>query len=292
MRQTDAAGNVSTASSFSFTIDTAPPAEALAITAIVTDTGANNDFITSDTTLIVSGTNGALAAGEKIQVSSDGGATWHDVTQAGTSWSYDDTANPHGSSFTYTARIVDTAGNIGTTTSQAITIDTAAPAEALAITAIVTDTGTNNDFITSDTTLIVSGTNGALAAGEKIQVSSDGGATWHDVTQAGTSWSYDDTANPHGSSFTYTARIVDTAGNIGTTASQAITIDTAPPAEALAITAIVTDTGTNNDFITSDTTLIGVGHQRRAGCGREDPGQQRRRRHLARCYADRHELEL
>ena len=48
------------------------------------------------------------------------------------------------------------------------------PAEALAITAIATDTGTNNDFITSDTTLIVSGTNGALAAGEKIQVSSDG----------------------------------------------------------------------------------------------------------------------
>ena len=259
VRQTDAAGNVSTASSFSFTVDTAAPAEALAITAIATDTGTNNDFITSDTTLIVSGTNGALAAGEKIQVSSDGGASWHDVTQAGTSWSYDDTANPHGSSFTYTARIVDAAGNIGTTTSQAITIDTAPPAEALAITAIATDTaigGTNNDFITSDTTLIVSGTNGALAAGEKIQVSSDGGASWHDVTQAGTSWSYDDTANPHGSSFTYTARIVDTAGNIGTTTSQAITIDTAAPAEALAITAIATDTGTNNDFITSDTTLI------------------------------------
>ena len=63
----------------------------------------------------MSGTNGALAAGEKIQVSSDGGATWHDVTQTGTSWSYDDTANPHATSFTYTARMVDTAGNIGTT---------------------------------------------------------------------------------------------------------------------------------------------------------------------------------
>ena len=58
------------------------PAEALAITAIATDTGtAHGDFITSDTTLMVSGTNGALAAGEKIQVSSDGGANWHDVTQ-------------------------------------------------------------------------------------------------------------------------------------------------------------------------------------------------------------------
>ncbi len=261
-RIVDTAGNIGTTTSQAITIDTTAPAETLAITAIATDTaigGTNNDFITSDTTLVVSGSNGALAAGEKIQVSSDGGATWHDVTQAGTSWSYDDTANPHGSSFTYTARIVDAAGNIGTTTSQAITIDTTAPAETLAITAIATDTGTAGDFITSDTTLVVSGSNGALAAGEKIQVSSDGGATWHDVTQAGTSWSYDDTANPHGSSFTYTARIVDTAGNIGTTTSQAITIDTTAPAETLAITAIATDTaigGTNNDFITSDTTLV------------------------------------
>ena len=149
------------------------------------------DFITNDTTLIVSGSNGALAAGEKIQVSSDGGTTWTDVTQTtATSWSYDDTATVHGSSFTYQARIVDAAGNVGTTASQAITIDTTAPAEALAITAIASDSGTVGDFITNDTTLIVSGSNGALAAGEKIQVSSDGGATWTDVTQStATSWS-------------------------------------------------------------------------------------------------------
>ncbi len=51
-----------------------------------------------------------------------------DVTQTGTSWSYNDTANPHGTSFTYQARMVDAAGNIGTTNSQAVTIDTAAPA--------------------------------------------------------------------------------------------------------------------------------------------------------------------
>ena len=44
----------------------------------------------------------------------------------------------------------------------------------LAITAISTDTGTAGDFITSDTTLVVSGTNGALGAGEKVQITSDG----------------------------------------------------------------------------------------------------------------------
>ena len=254
----DAFGNSSTTASQAITIDTTAPAEALAITAIASDSGTVGDFITNDTTLIVSGSNGALAAGEKIQVSSNGGTTWTDVTQTtATSWSLDDTATVHGTSFTYQARIVDSAGNVGTTASQAITIVTGGPAEALAITAIASDSGTVGDFITNDTTLIVSGSNGALAAGEKIQVSSNGGTTWTDVTQTtATSWSLDDTATVHGTSFTYQARIVDSAGNVGTTASQAITIDTTAPAEALAITAIASDSGTVGDFITNDTTLI------------------------------------
>ncbi|MBR0841063.1 cadherin-like domain-containing protein [Bradyrhizobium liaoningense] len=254
-RIVDLAGNIGTTASQAITIDTGAPAEALAIAAISSDTGTAGDFVTSDTTLTVSGTNGALAAGDKIQVSSDGGTTWVDVTQStSTTWSYLDPAT-HAASFTYQARIVNLVGNIGTTTSQAVTIDTTAPAEALAITAISTDTGTAGDFITSDTTLTVSGTNGALAAGEKIQVSSDGGATWADVTQStSTTWSYADPAT-HAASFTYQARIVDLADNIGTTASHAVTIDTTPPAEPLAITAISSDTGTAGDFITSDTTL-------------------------------------
>ena len=257
-RIVDSAGNVGTTASQAITIDTTAPAEALAITAIASDSGTVGDFITNDTTLIVSGSNGALAAGEKIQVSSNGGASWTDVTPTtATSWSLDDTATVHGTSFTYQARIVDSAGNVGTTASQAITIDTTAPAEALAITAIASDSGTVGDFITNDTTLIVSGSNGALAAGEKIQVSSNGGASWTDVTPTtATSWSLDDTATVHGTSFTYQARIVDSAGNVGTTASQAITIVTGGPAEALAITAIASDSGTVGDFITNDTTLI------------------------------------
>jgi hypothetical protein len=206
---------------------------AVAITAINTDSangGTNNDFITNDTTLTVSGTHGTLtaAAGEKVQVSSDGGSTWVDVTTSdATTWSYTDPTN-HSASFIYQARVVDNAANVGTTASQAITIDTVPPAEALAITAITTDSGAA-DLITNDTTLIVSGTNGALGAGEKVQISSDG-STWHDVTQGTvTAWSYDDQATTHSTSFTYQARIVDTAGNIGTTASQAITIDTTAP---------------------------------------------------------------
>ena len=263
----DLAANVGTTASQAITIDTTGPVEALAITAIANDTGTAGDFITSDTTLTVSGTNGALGAGEKIQVSNDGGATWHDVVQnTGTTWSYVDPTT-HGTSFTYSAQIVDLAANVGTTASQAITIDTTGPVEALAITAIANDTGTAGDFITSDTTLTVSGTNGALGAGEKIQVSNDGGATWHDVVQnTGTTWSYVDPTT-HGTSFTYSAQIVDLAANVGTTASQAITIDTTGPVEALAITAIANDTGTAGDFITSDTTLTVSGTNGALGAG-------------------------
>src|SRR5205823_2670992 len=174
-----------------------------------------------------------------------------------TTWSLDDTANPHGTSFTYQARIIEDRKSVVLGKGQAITIDTSVPAEALAVTAIATDSGTVGDFITNDTTLIVSGSNGALAAGEKIQVSSNGGTTWTDVAQTtATTWSLDDTANPHATSFTYQARKINGANNGHTTTSHAITIDTLVPAEALAITAIATDSGTVGDFITNDTTLI------------------------------------
>ena len=165
-----------------------------------------------------------------MQVSSDGGATWVAATQdTATSWSYADPAT-HATSFSYQARVVDTAGNVGSTDSQAVTIDTAAPIATVDITAIVDDTGaSSSDFITSDTVLTVSGTNGALVAGETVQVSSDGGATWVAAAQdSATSWSYADPAT-HATSFSYQARVVDTAGNVGSTDSQAITIDTAAP---------------------------------------------------------------
>ena len=83
--------------------------------------------------------------------------------------------------------MIDAAANVGNSDSQAVTIDTSNPTAAVDITAIADDTGTAGDFTTSDTTLTVSGTNGALGAGEKVQVSTDG-LNWVDVSQ--------DTARP------------------------------------------------------------------------------------------------
>ena len=88
---TDAANNTSGPSNaLNFHDDQSGPSAIATVTALSADTGASNsDFITSVAAQTVSGTfTGTLAAGEKIQVSADGGATWVDATTGpGTSWS-------------------------------------------------------------------------------------------------------------------------------------------------------------------------------------------------------------
>ena len=355
---TDAAGNASlNSAATAVTVDTSAPTAVVAITAIAPDNGtSSSDYITNATTLTVSGTHGVLGTGETVQVSSDGGTNWADVTTSTSStWSYSDPTT-HATSFTYQARVVGTAGNVGANTaSQAVTIDTAAPAApsitsipensggginaseasdgtpvvvgltgtgaisddtltinwggqtvnhtllaseisgssatvtvptatiaaqgqgtfnvtalltdaagnasaisaatavtvdtsaptaVVAITAIAPDNGTSSsDYITNATTLTVSGTHGVLGTGETVQVSSDGGASWADVTTSTSStWSYSDPTT-HATSFTYQARVVGTAGNVGAdTASQAVTIDTAAPS-APSITSIPENSG-------------------------------------------------
>ena len=153
-------------------VDTSAPTAAVAITAIATDSGASSsDFITNDTTLTVSGTHGLLGPGETVQVSSDGGASWFDATSTATTWSYTDPTT-HGTSFTYQARTIDTAGNVGANTaSQAVTIDTVAPA-APSITSIPENGGGGIDAAeASDGTPVVVGLTGTGAvAGDTLTI--------------------------------------------------------------------------------------------------------------------------
>src|SRR5262249_31952241 len=140
------------------------------------------------------------------------------TTVTGNTWSYTVTGGtiPAGSDGSYTvqADVTDLAGNPASDT-QAVTLDETAPTNGGNIAAIADDTGAA-DFVTSDQTLAVSGTNGALGAGEKVQVSTDG-VNWVDVTQdTGTTWHYDD-PTVHGTSFTYQARVIDAAANVGST---------------------------------------------------------------------------
>ncbi|ARC42920.1 type I secretion C-terminal target domain-containing protein [Citrobacter braakii] len=236
VRVVDVAGNIGASAHQQVTVDTVAPDAAITVTVdnITVDTGFdNNDFLTSSTSYTLHGTLGAEPGkNEYVQVSFDGGATWAYATVNGTSWSYTDTRTLSDGDHRYQVRVVDQAGNVGATTSQVVTVDTVAPQNGITIDSISEDTGqSSSDFITMDTTLTINGSLGsALASDERVQISLDGGNTWVDTTVTNQRWSYTDTRDLADGDYTYQVRIVDQAGNVGSTSSQVVTVDTTPPA--------------------------------------------------------------
>ncbi len=235
VRVVDAAGNVGASAHQQVTVDTVAPDAAITVTVdnITVDTGFdNNDFLTSSTSYTLNGTLGAeLGAGEYVQVSMDGGTTWVYATVSGTRWSYNDTRTLADGDYRYQVRVVDQAGNVGATTTQDVTVDTQAPQYGITIDSISKDTGqSGSDFITMDTSLTINGSLGsALASDERVQISLDGGNTWIDTTVTNQRWSYTDTRDLADGDYTYQVRIIDQAGNVGSTSSQVVTVDTTPP---------------------------------------------------------------
>ncbi|MER1436452.1 Ig-like domain-containing protein [Enterobacter hormaechei] len=235
VRVVDAAGNVGASAHQQVTVDTVAPDAAITVTVdnITVDTGFdNNDFLTSSTSYTLNGTLGAeLGAGEYVQVSMDGGTTWVYATVSGTQWRYTDARTLADGDYRYQVRVVDRAGNVGATTTQDVTVDTQAPQYGITIDSISEDTGqSGSDFITMDTSLTINGSLGsALASDERVQISLDGGNTWIDATVTNQRWSYTDTRDLADGDYNYQVRIIDQAGNVGSTTSQVVTVDTTPP---------------------------------------------------------------
>ncbi|MFP2366345.1 Ig-like domain-containing protein [Enterobacter ludwigii] len=249
VRVVDAAGNVGSSAHQQVTVDTVAPDAAITVTVdnITVDTGFDhNDFLTSSTSYTLNGTLGAQpGAGEYVQVSMDGGTTWVNATVNGTQWSYNDTRTLADGSYNYQVRVVDLAGNVGATTSQTVTVDTHAPQYGITIDSISEDTGqSGTDFITMDTTLTLNGSLGsALANDERVQISLDGGNTWTDATVTNQRWSYTDTRDLADGDYTYQVRIIDQAGNVGSTSSQVVTVDTTPPTTVGTVVSYTDDEG-------------------------------------------------
>ncbi|MFZ5202376.1 Ig-like domain-containing protein [Enterobacter ludwigii] len=249
VRVVDAAGNVGSSAHKQVTVDTVAPDAAITVTVdnITVDTGFdNNDFLTSSTSYTLNGTLGAQpGAGEYVQVSMDGGTTWVNATVNGTQWSYNDTRTLADGSYNYQVQVVDLAGNVGATTSQTVTVDTHAPQYGITIDSISEDTGqSGTDFITMDTTLTLNGSLGsALANDERVQISLDGGNTWTDATVTNQRWSYTDTRDLADGDYTYQVRIIDQAGNVGSTSSQVVTVDTTPPTTVGTVVSYTDDEG-------------------------------------------------
>ena len=264
VRVIDEAGNISATASQVVTVDTKVPdsSKTISIDSIDQDTGLHsNDFITSDTSLTVKGSLGAsLAANEYAQISLDNGKRWQNVNVIGTQWNYTDSRTLTDGNYTYWVRVVDAAGNVGAFTHQQVTIDTVAPdvAEKVTVEDITVDSGFNaHDYLTNQTSYTLEGSLGkALQANEYVQVSIDGGRTWTDASVDGTSWHYQESRTLTDGVYNYQIRVIDEAGNIGSTTSQKVTVDSKAPDYGITIDGISDDTGQSaSDFITMDQTL-------------------------------------
>ncbi|SFK94601.1 DUF4347 domain-containing protein, partial [Azotobacter beijerinckii] len=199
---------------------------AAAISAIDGDTGTSgSDFLTSDRSLIFSG---KAEAGTSVGVYLDNVLLGTVTANASTGlWSYDYSGtNLAAGSHTLKAVSTNSAGNTATTT-QTITVDTAAPA--VAISAVSSDSGASaSDFVTNDDALVFSGT---AESGSNVLVTltnASGTTTLFSttVTATGGLWSVDRSAYslPDGD-YTLTATATDSAGNPAT-ATRTLVVDT------------------------------------------------------------------
>lgn len=97
---------------------------AIVVQAMGKDSGAANDFITSDGDAgrLITGTVAkTLAAGNYLEVSTDGGKTWTKVTAYdGKQWAFVD-KSAHTADWTIQVRVADNNGNSGFLTNQAVT---------------------------------------------------------------------------------------------------------------------------------------------------------------------------
>ncbi|WP_232453289.1 beta strand repeat-containing protein, partial [Burkholderia ubonensis] len=217
VRQIDVAGNTSSATSFSFTLDTSAAAPGVALT---TDSGSSaSDHVTNVGTLNLSG----VEAGATVEYSIDGGHTWS------TSFSAVEGLN------NVQVRQTDIAGNTSSATSFSFTLDTSAAAPGVALT---TDSGSSAvDHITNVGTLNLSG----VETGATVEYSTDGGHTWS------TSFSAVEGLND------IQVRQTDIAGNTSSATSFSFTLDTSAAAPGVALT---TDSGSSaSDHITNVGTL-------------------------------------
>ncbi|WP_232450366.1 beta strand repeat-containing protein, partial [Burkholderia ubonensis] len=217
VRQTDIAGNTSSATSFSFTLDTSAAAPGVALT---TDSGSSAvDHITNVGTLNLSG----VETGATVEYSTDGGHTWN------TSFNATEGLND------VQVRQTDIAGNTSSATSFSFTLDTSAAAPGVALT---TDSGSSaSDHITNVGTLNLSG----VETGATVEYSTDGGHTWS--TSFGATEGVNDVQ----------VRQIDIAGNTSDPTSFSFTLDTSAAAPGVALT---TDSGSNaSDHITNVGTL-------------------------------------
>jgi hypothetical protein len=227
----DLAGNISSESTATLTVDnTAPSAPAALVLASADDTGASNsDRITSQTTaLTISGTSEANATVRLYQPNSSGALLATTTADGSGNWSTD-ISLAAGSTYTVIATARDAALNVSAdSTALSITVDTtASAAPGTPDLTAATDSGSSSmDDLTSNTTpqFTIS-----CVTGESVQLLDGGTPTGSAGTCAASTVTL--TAGTLSSgAHSITARQTDAAGNQGSASTTlGITIDTTGP---------------------------------------------------------------
>ena len=215
---------------------------------------ADNDSTISGGALTYALAAGATTANGELLFNEDGSYTYTPNT---------DYYGPD--SFSYV--VTDAASGESSTQTVTITVNPVVEANSITIDAIEGDSGVADDFQTNDTTLTVSGSlEKVIASDERVEISTDGGATWTTATVDGTNWSFED-PTAQDASFTYEARIAGPGDSVGATAEQAVTIDTTPPVATIQLDdAITADNIINAQESGEAITIAGsVGGDVRAG---------------------------
>ncbi|NVN97948.1 MAG: Ig-like domain-containing protein, partial [Geobacteraceae bacterium] len=220
VHQIDMAGNVSSSTNLTFTLDTTAPTYPLVSLTHDTANGPDNsDHLSNNSALTVS------PAAEPVA---------REYSVDGSSWSNSYTAPTVDGSHTVQVLDTDLAGN-SSSSSLTFTLDTMVSAPSLALAA---DTGTSKtDHFTSNGSLVVDG----VESGATVEYSIDGGNHW------GTSFSAVEGAN------NVSVRQIDLAGNISSSNSLSFTLDTAAAVPTVSLTH---DSGSSlSDFVTNDGSL-------------------------------------
>ena len=256
----DAAGNLSTPTDISFTVDTAAPAQAT-IEAF-NNNGADNvaiadNGITNDNTPLLSGTAeaGSLVTIYDADQQVIGTAI---ATDAGT-WSFQAPQISDGT-YTITATVTDEIGNVSAATSFTITVDATAP-EPVSNLLLQNDNGTTpvdipNGGTTNDGTPVLSGT--AEAGSLVTIINADNGETIGTVTADATTgaWSFAATTDLPDGTYNIGITVTDAAGNVSATTNYTFTVDLTAPDGVLTFDiynnegstpVLVADNGSTND---------------------------------------------
>ncbi|PVE05461.1 Ig-like domain-containing protein, partial [Limnohabitans planktonicus] len=231
LKVTDAAGNVATSDTLSFTLNAAD-AVFTAQLDLSSNSGSSTDLLTQDLTPTISGTG---TEGDIIQVTMPGtGEILSTTVAADGKWSV--TASTDVASGTVSVTASNAAGVVSAAKTLTLQIDASITTPVISL---ISDTGSNStDKVTSNGTFTVS------ADSDSLLTYSTNGTTWSSTFTAA------EGAN------TVQVRATDAAGNVATSSAFSFTLDSQTSVFTVALSC---DSGTASDKLSRDATLVITG---------------------------------